>query len=781
MNSNNLLKCSLLVLVVALVLVGGCSRAHHRESADAEVYNILTEKNQNPQWTVPRLDITPDPRSRFFDPTDPDYPPLPPDDPAAQQYMKAVYGMRGSKRWESFGQVEYLENPDWQRYLKGTEEATDGSLPAIKNLTLTDAVELSLIHSREYQTQLENLYLAALELTFERYRFDVRPLGFLGEPGTGLFYQNQPDDQSNLGVGPTNIGASKLFSSGAQFVAEIANSTLWMFSGSNSTGTNTTLLYSLTQPLLAGAHREIVLEDLTQAERNVVYALRDFTRFRKQFFVNTITGGQVAGLQRFLRGFEFLADAGDSPSVGFFPLLLRLQQLRNLETNTRTLEFLIEELRDTDASPLDIARLESSLAENRGDLIRDIRPFQDRVDQYKVQLGLPPDMEADLDDSLLEPFEFIDPALIEVEDRIQVFGRELQKLELPAKPERLQKFLTDLDELGRQVAGIVTLVESDFRRLDAILPERLSQLDEFGRRQLEDLMDQERTRFAESSRKFEATTERLRSLLSRSKDQPLQPARQKEFVKSIAGVRTELSLVVRCLIGTQVIVRAELIPLQPISLYATEAIAQAMENRLDLMNWRASVMDARRKLEIAADALESNLDIVVEGDLRTPALADNSNPMDFRARESEYRVGLGFTTPLDRRAERNNYRAAQIAYQQARRTYMSVEDRIKLEVRQAVRTLEELSQNIVHRRRRVQFSTRELGLAQTQEDLAQRGLSLTTALWDLRRAQDELIEVWLDYETTRLNLYRDMGTMQINEDGFWLDPFYQKMLEKNDS
>jgi len=167
--------------------------------------------------------------------------------------------------------------------------------------------------------------------------------------------------------------------------------------------------------------------------------------------------------------------------------------------------------------------------------------------------------------------------------------------------------------------------------------------------------------------------------------------------------------------------------------------------------------------------------------LRTPALADNSNPMDFRARESEYRVGLGFTTPLDRRAERNNYRAAQIAYQQARRAYMSVEDRIKLEVRQAVRTLEELSQNIVHRRRRVQFSTRELGLAQTQEETAQRGLSLTFTLWDLRRAQDELIEVWLDYETTRLNLYRDMGTMQINEDGFWLDSFYQKMLEKNDS
>jgi outer membrane protein TolC len=208
----------------------------------------------------------------------------------------------------------------------------------------------------------------------------------------------------------------------------------------------------------------------------------------------------------------------------------------------------------------------------------------------------------------------------------------------------------------------------------------------------------------------------------------------------------------------------------------TDAVRTASENRLDLMNRRGFVMDARRQLEVAADALEANLDLVVEGELSMPPLTANSKPFAFRARDSRFRAGLGFTTPLDRRAERNDFRMAQIAYQRARRGYVAAEDQIGLEVRQSVRTLEELSHTIVLSRRRLQYSARELDLAETQADLAQRGLSLTTALRGFNHAQDDLIEVWLDYETTRLNLFRDVGTMQIDERGFWQDPFYQQML-----
>jgi len=77
-----------LALAAVVLVVGGCSRAYHRRAADRQVYQILVQKGQDRRWNVPRLNITPDPRSRFFDPTNPDCPPLPPDDPTAHQYME---------------------------------------------------------------------------------------------------------------------------------------------------------------------------------------------------------------------------------------------------------------------------------------------------------------------------------------------------------------------------------------------------------------------------------------------------------------------------------------------------------------------------------------------------------------------------------------------------------------------------------------------------------------------------------------------------------------------
>lgn len=775
------------ILVITAAVLAGCSRAHYRQAADRQVYEILARKSQRPEWTLPRLDITPDPRSRMFDPTNPDCPPLPPDDPTAQRYMESVYGMRGSKRWACLGGTEDIENPDWPTLLN-SDDTAEGTLPAIDNLTLAKAVELSLIHSREYQTQLENLYLAALSLTYERYRFDVRPTGLLGdpswdfegEPGTELFYQHQPDDRSELGLGPTNLGISKLLPTGGQLVAELANNTLWMFSGPSSAGSATTFAYSLVQPLLAGAGREIVLEDLTLAEREVVYAVRDFARFRKQFFVGTITGGQVAGLQRFLRGFEFLAGEGTAPSVGFFPLLLRLQQLRNRQTIIRTLEFLIEEMQaaeagQLDAGQLDIARLESSLAYYQHDLIGDTRRFEDRLDQYKVQLGLPPGMEIGLDDSLLEPFQFVDPSLIDLESRLRTFGRQVRALQLPAQPQRLRRLWADLDGLGRLVAEALDLVDSDFRRLDAVLAERFSNLDDQQRRPVEQLIDEQRTLFGQVRDRFGPTIEKLQSLQQTLPDETAAPPQQQALIESIAGLRNDLLLLVRRASFVQVVVRVELVPIQPVDLDMTEAERLALQHRLDLMNRRGRVMDARRHLEIAADALESNLDLVVEGELNTPPLGSNGRAFAFRGRDSRFRAGLGFTTPLDRRAQRNDFRAAQIAYQRARRGYVAFEDQVQLEVRQSVRTIQELSESIVLARRRMQFSARELDLAETQTELAQKGLSLSTALRSLNHAQDDLIEAWLDYETTRLNLYRDVGRMQIDRRGFWLDSFYQQM------
>ncbi len=752
-------------LITVCLYCAGCSRAFYRHQSDAQVAEILDEKIQDPRWWLPRTSIKPDYRSRFYNSEDPDCPPLTPDDPAADFILQHPSGFAGAKLWRRLPQSGQFENPQWPDYLSQFSPQASDVDRALPNLTMAQAVELSLIHSREYQGQLENLYLAALALTFERYRFQVRPFVFAGDPdeaNSGIFYQHQPDDQSIFGIGSATLGFTRLFPSGAQLVGELVNNTIWLFTGPNGSTSATSLGFSLIQPLMRGASREIVLEELTQSERNVLYAVRDFARFRKLFFVSTITGGQVAGLQRFLRGFEFLAGGGSAANVGYFPVLLQLQQLRNRQYIVRTLEYIIDDLRAAGGDDLDIASLKSTLADTRGDLFRDERVFQDRLDQYKVQLGLPPDMNLTLSDALLEPFEFVDPSLLDLEDALRALGRQVRDSEI--EPAQVKAKLSALIDRGKDAGQMVA---TDMNMLNQSLPERLKLLSAYERTQLRGIL-------AEETVRLDVVREKI-SELSIQMD-ALNPAAA-DLQESLADANRQMLVLLRGLSVTQTIVRSEMIPLQPFDVDLNSAVTLAMDLRLDLMNRRAQVVDARRNLEFVADRLEEEVNLVGEAELRTRPLGLNDNPFDFRAKDSQFAVGVQFDTPLDRRAERNDFRAAQIALDQARRGYYGSEDNIKLSVRQSVRTLEQLANTLVQRVRRVQFSARELDLAEKTTDPSRRGLSINNALRTLNRAQDELIEVWLDYETTRLNLYRDMGTMEIDERGFWNDEFYQSLAK----
>src|SRR5262245_16711727 len=62
----------------------GCTRRFFRNRADREVDQVLAEKDVVPDWKIADYHVYPDPRARFADPTNPDRPPMPPDDPAAK-------------------------------------------------------------------------------------------------------------------------------------------------------------------------------------------------------------------------------------------------------------------------------------------------------------------------------------------------------------------------------------------------------------------------------------------------------------------------------------------------------------------------------------------------------------------------------------------------------------------------------------------------------------------------------------------------------------------------
>ena len=202
------------------------------------------------------------------------------------------------------------------------------------------------------------------------------------------------------------------------------------------------------------------------------------------------------------------------------------------------------------------------------------------------------------------------------------------------------------------------------------------------------------------------------------------------------------------------------------------------------MNARGAVMDARRRVEINANRLLGIVDFVAEAQLRTDS---RTNPFDFQADKSTFRGGLSFTAPLDQIAERNAYTASLVVYQRARREYMRTEDSIKQDVRRSWRQVQVTRRNLDTWRHAVRIAANELEASSFSNPRANaaipatlagsglRGQVITQALESVLLTQNNLIQSWIDTETTRLRLYRDMGNTIIDDRGLWTDPFYQSL------
>jgi hypothetical protein len=865
---------------------GGCSRPFWRTQADFDAYNVLLEKTADERWDVPRLTLESDPRSRIFDPYDPDMTPLPPDDPFANQYMHWVDGMQGYKSWHKFGQQMSVENPQWlsqfeftpetyrEEWLQPADDAPDRDsaiVPTIRNLTLEQAIELANINSREYQTQLERVYQTALALTFARFQYNVRYLGFGGaQPTSALNYVNQPSTRDTLQFG-NRFGISQLLPTGGQWIVELANNTLWLFSTPGQTNSASVLSYSIVQPLLAGAGRKVVLENLTLGERQVLYAVRDLARFRQEFFSNIVVSDGAAG--------------------GYLGLLSQFQQVENVRFNLRELRIQLEKLqaaysqKPTSVSetltalpeglefPPDLApRLKYDAARQlltwTGDLTEEIESrllglsndreyqrairymgaayrtnvittdlsqlltretqtvqqlrsaestFLNSLDNYKLILGIPTDFQITLDRSLLKPFELIDPRLNRVEDRLQrvittwddVDGANPDQQRLREIAAQLRTSWNEIREEG------LALIEQDFEREAQNRPSRLERLPtEAARKLVQDNVTRDRLLFQRNQDDYTqlgavlTDVERLLALpdlpledveeipegvefaaLGDYLDQNELPGRAR-LLGALYNLRDSLLQMLQGLKVIQVGTRSELITLQPFDMPLEDVIATAIESRLDLMNTRAEVMDARRNMEVVANRMEGVLNVVTRGDIRN---SGGHNPFDFRADQSTFQAGLQFTAPLDQVQVRNNYRSALIAYQQARRAYMLQEDTIKRDVRRQWRNLKLLNANFETSRQNLRYSAINLdvtiestfqptqasasALPQTGAGLRSAGqnvgLNISTALNNILLAQNGLIQIWVQYEQNRINIYRDMGMMEIDERGIWVDPVYQ--------
>ncbi|MEX0619896.1 MAG: TolC family protein, partial [Pseudohongiellaceae bacterium] len=258
-------------------------------------------------------------------------------------------------------------------------------------ISLDQALALAFNHSREYQARRERLYLEALSLTFDRYRYTP---AFAA--GGDAFYQWDAQDQfvtdmqSLTGMtristtetvdASTTLGSRVLLKSGGVVALTLTNNFLRFLTGDIRETAGSALLATFDQPLLRDFGREVETEALIQAERDLLYELRDFTRFRKTFAVRVASGYYSVLLDR---------ETAMNNYLGLQAVNLSLEREQAFqEEGLRTL--------------LQVGRLEQSALQRDLRWTASITRYKSSLDNFKVLIGLTQDDSIVLDDSEMD-------------------------------------------------------------------------------------------------------------------------------------------------------------------------------------------------------------------------------------------------------------------------------------------------------------------------------------------------------------------------------------------
>ncbi|MFO0956674.1 MAG: hypothetical protein U0800_04300 [Isosphaeraceae bacterium] len=398
---------------------------------------LLTSAYQ--ETNIPPPAITPPRRQASSRDDDPERPTPVPNDPDPQIDIRDVdtapgLGAGGSGTAEEDALKRILTAPVRWGY---EEELEAAGLPKDSDpykIGPRESLELALINSRVYQFRLEGVLLAALPVTLQRFAFEPQGYAGLGSatavggagltgvlgsvgptipPGAGVnqwVYRTKeaPGGQlSQLNLG-TLAGFGKLFNNGLRVAGGIANTTIFQFTGNNSRQPTVQSLLPLTvtMPFLRGGGRAVTLEPLTQAERNLLYEIRNFARFRQEFFTSimTIQGQGITSAST--QGGVNVTDT----AVGYLTVVQNLQEVENDVRNVEIFERVLRIYQGlasgagTSVSSLDVDQIDLNLQSQKQTLLQDQIQYRNLLDQYKIQLGMPPDVNLMADYGVLSQF-----------------------------------------------------------------------------------------------------------------------------------------------------------------------------------------------------------------------------------------------------------------------------------------------------------------------------------------------------------------------------------------
>lgn len=265
----------------------------------------------------------------------------------------------------------------------------------------------------------------------------------------------------------------------------------------------------------------------------------------------------------------------------------------------------------------------------------------------------------------------------------------------------------------------------------------------------------------------------LRSLDRNKPDDVFQARRREiEAENQVIGARTryrlaldEFKILLGLPIDAPIVIGTDEPPYLPANIESQSAVEVALHNRLDLLTRRDQVEDTRRRMRIARQDLLPQFDLTADyGVASRGGRTDDATPNDRRSS-----VGLSFELPVDRMAERNAFRSALIDLDRAERDLSQTEDRVRIEIFNALRELTQFEKQIQLQEDQIESEKRAVAVMQIRVeagDAQQR--DLTEARRSLTDAMNQLIDLKVQHFIARLRLKRNLGILFIDENGMWV-------------
>ncbi|MCY2951262.1 MAG: TolC family protein [Planctomycetota bacterium] len=634
---------SLLATVVLYPFTGCRSVQQHRREADEAAYNIIKQKQQQilgqeEPFTIEKPADTL--RRRLM---------LDQNLPFAGGAGLSTRDIKPIKQWPDH---DYLDPT------KGPPATMPSSQGGPLRLSLIDALQVAAYNSREYQARKETVFTDALALELQRDRFRT---SFAAAMSNRTSWDLGADDPIVGNVTSGDIGITQRFANGAVASVRLALDLAKLLTQSHNASLGMAVDGSITMPLLAGSGSFIVMEPLTQAERNVAYDLLEFEQYKRQFAVS-IASSYYTVLQQFDR----LKNQEDN-----YKRVVRTTRIsRSMANEDRQAEIQFDEAFQQELGA-------------RDSWISSMQNARRQLDSFKVLLGLPPDAQIDL-----EPTEL---------QQLRTTMMRMLKITPPAAID------------------------------DNATTQPNARIEGVG-----------------------ATTQPAETRPPTTRPPTTQPA------------DTDIILVPPSGEGAG-----------PYELAEELAVRLAFENRPDLRITLGEVIDAQRKVVVAADALGMGLDLAANGSFGSLRGSPGSAVLDdarLRPTKGNYSVGVATDLPLERTAEQNTYRSSLIAVERSVRAVQQLEDDIKLSLRNDLRTLLQARESLGTQTLAVAVAQRRVQSTQMSFELGRVGTLMKDVLnaqADLVNAENNLTSAIVNYRLAELQLQRDLGLLQCNNEGLW--------------